>query len=253
MVNPIPADSGSLPVGLALVTAASVYRRQEALAAVLFDLDGTLIASDDLWDEAVAELADGYGERLPPDFAARSVGIATAEAIAIAYDFWGMRHERIRADLRWVSERVRILLLEKPPPWLPGARELVREVGAAGLRTGLVTSSERKHVEAALTDEDRARFDVIVCADDVTALKPDPEPYRHAASRLGLRASECAVVEDSAAGVASALAAGCQPVVVVSAAHAPADGAYPIDTGIAGVGVTLLRSLGAAGPAAARR
>lgn len=209
---------------------------------MLFDLDGTLVASDGVWDQAMVELAAAHGRRLPSTFFAQSVGLSVADAIAIAHEVLQLPAGHFDRDLRWVQDRARALLGAAPPPWFHGARELVRDVRAAGLLTGLVTSSGRAHVEAALTAADRSRFDVIVCGDEVTAPKPNPEPYLRAASLLGVAPAECAVVEDSVAGVASALAAGCRPVVVASAA-VPAGSGYPVVETIAQVDLAMLRSL----------
>ncbi|MFI5956975.1 HAD family hydrolase [Cryptosporangium sp. NPDC051539] len=209
-----------------------------ALRAVLFDMDGTLVASDDVWDQAMAELAATHGGQLPPEFFVRSVGLATAEAMLIAHEVLGLPDDHLDRNLAWLQERALTLLAEEPPPWFDGARELVRTVRAAGLLTGLVTSSGREHVEAAIAATDRGRFDVIVCGDDVVTPKPSPEPYLRAARLLGVDPGACAVVEDSAIGVASAVAAGCRVVVV-----APVTNACLNADGIGAVDLDLLRSL----------
>ncbi|SHM43612.1 HAD family hydrolase [Cryptosporangium aurantiacum] len=209
-----------------------------ALRAVLFDMDGTLVASDGVWDQAMTEMAAAHGGELPPDFFVRSVGLAVSEALLLAHELLGLSDEHLDRNLSWVLDRARMLLDEAPPLWFDGARELVRAVRTAGLHTGLVTSSGRTHVEAALVETDRSWFDVIVSGDDVVAPKPSPEPYLRAADALGVEPGECAVVEDSAIGVASALAAGCRVVVV-----APVTTACLTVGGIAAVDLDLLRSL----------
>src|SRR6185503_17658467 len=94
------------------------------------------------------------------------------------------------------------------------ARELLAEVRAAGIPTALVTSTGRSLVEVALGTLGRENFDVVVSADDVTAVKPDPTPYVTAADALGVDARHCVAIEDSPSGVASALAAGCTVLAV---------------------------------------
>jgi HAD superfamily hydrolase (TIGR01509 family) len=94
-------------------------------------------------------------------------------------------------------------------------------VAAAGLPYALVTSSERSFMNAVL-DRTGLRFDVTVCADDVSATKPDPEPYLLAAKLLGADPARCAALEDSPNGVASAEAAGCQVFAVPSLLPIPA-------------------------------
>lgn len=207
-------------------------------------MDGTLVASDGVWDQAMTELAAAYGGRLPADFFVRSVGLATVEAIASAHQALGLSGDHLDRDLRWLLDRVLGLLDEAPPPWFDGARDLVRAVRADGLLTGLVTSSGRQHVHAALAETDRRWFDIIVSGDDVRAPKPSPEPYLRAAEALGVDPAECAVIEDSAIGVASALAAGCRVVVVDPAAweSTSTSGCLTVG-GIAEIDLELLRSL----------
>jgi beta-phosphoglucomutase-like phosphatase (HAD superfamily) len=96
---------------------------------------------------------------------------------------------------------------------MPGAAELVAEVEAAGLPYALVTSSQRRFVDAVLS-RIGLRFPVVVSANDVTRGKPDPEPYLLAARRLGADPGRCVVLEDSITGVTAAEAAGCLVVAV---------------------------------------
>jgi len=100
-------------------------------------------------------------------------------------------------------------------PWRPGAAGALRTVRDAGLRTALVTSTERELTEAALDTIGRAFFDVTVCGNEVDGQnKPHPEPYRKAARLLGVHPSDCVAVEDSPTGAASAEAAGCVVLAV---------------------------------------
>jgi HAD superfamily hydrolase (TIGR01509 family) len=100
-------------------------------------------------------------------------------------------------------------------PIRPGARELLASVAAAGLPRALVTSSERRFMDTVLASTGM-RFDVLVCADDVSATKPDPEPYLLAAKLLDVNPARCFALEDSPNGVASAQAAGCRVIAVPS-------------------------------------
>src|SRR6185437_9531631 len=111
--------------------------------------------------------------------------------------------------------RVTELIRDRGVPLRPGARELLAEVAAAGLPHALVTSSERGFMDAVLA-RTGLRFDVRVCADDVSTTKPDPEPYLLAAKLLGADPASCVALEDSPNGVASAQAAGCRVIAVPS-------------------------------------
>jgi HAD superfamily hydrolase (TIGR01509 family) len=97
----------------------------------------------------------------------------------------------------------------------PGARELLAEVAAAGIAHALVTSSQRAFAAAVLASTG-LRFPVVVTGDDVTAHKPDPQPYLLAARLLGVDPGRCVALEDSPNGVASAAAAGCLVIAVPS-------------------------------------
>jgi HAD superfamily hydrolase (TIGR01509 family) len=99
-------------------------------------------------------------------------------------------------------------------PWLPGARELLERLMAAGVPMALVTNTRRQLTERALNSIGRQYFSVTVCGDEVARPKPAPDPYRRAAELLGFDPAQCLAIEDSVTGTAAAEAAGC-PVLVV--------------------------------------
>jgi len=121
-------------------------------------------------------------------------------------------HPRGRAPLVATAEE---FARDHGVPIRPGARELLAEVAAAGLPHALVTSSEREFMDAVLARTGLS-FDALVCADDVSVTKPDPEPYLLAAKLLGADPARCVALEDSPNGVASAEAAGCRVIAVPS-------------------------------------
>jgi HAD superfamily hydrolase (TIGR01509 family) len=180
--------------------------------AVLFDLDGTLLDSNPYWHEAWRALTEERAAHLPDGALDGLVGLATPIAVATV-------HRRLRwqgdvtADVAWLEANVGAALRRRTN-WLPGSLEVVGSVRAAGLATGLVTSSSQDLVDSVLLHGGRHLFDVVVTGDDVSERerKPDPAPYRLAARRLTLPTADCVAIEDSATGVASATAAGC-PVI----------------------------------------
>jgi HAD superfamily hydrolase (TIGR01509 family) len=191
----------------------------DPLPAVLFDMDGLLIDSEPLWLEAetavMARLGADWSERDQAALLGGSLdrtvryllGKATRPAPPELVGEWLMSDiiERVRRD---------------GVPVRPGARELLASVETAGLPSALVTSSERTFMEAVLASTGM-RFDVLVCAEDVTATKPDPEPYLLAAKLLGIAPGDCFTLEDSPNGVASAEAAGCRVFAVPSLVPIP--------------------------------
>jgi len=188
--------------------------------AVLFDMDGLLVDSEPLWLEAetavMARLGADWTERDQAQLLGGSLertvhyllGKATRPAPPDVVGEWLMSG---------ITERVR----RHGVPVRPGARELLAAVTQAGLPRALVTGSERGFMDAVLASTGM-RFDVLVCADDVTATKPDPEPYLLAAKLVGVPPAECFALEDSPNGVASAEAAGCRVIAVPSLVPIPA-------------------------------
>ena len=97
-------------------------------------------------------------------------------------------------------------------PWQPGAERVLADLRAAGVPMALVTSSYRILAEPFAAAA--GLFDVVVSGDEVTRAKPDPEPYVTAARLLGVDIADCVAVEDSRAGIASAVASGAHAVAI---------------------------------------
>lgn len=194
-------------------------------AAVLFDMDGTLVDSEKLWDVALQELAREYGGDLSADARRSIIGTAMAESMRILHDDLGQPERDPEISAAWINARI-LELFRGGLPWRPGAFELLHAVRAAGIPTALVTSSPRALVEIALDTLGRDTFDVVVAGDEVVAAKPHPEPYLTAARLLGVPIERCVAIEDSPTGVASALASGAAVLAV------PAEVPLPDRTGV---------------------
>ncbi|GIG28850.1 HAD family hydrolase [Cellulomonas marina] len=178
-------------------------------AAVLFDMDGTLIDSEPFWIAAETDLVTAHGGTwshadgmaLVGRPMRYSAGVLQARGVDLGV-------EEIVAEL---NARMAAAVAARTP-WQPGALELVRAVRAAGVPTALVTSSFRTLADpfAAAT----GLFDVVVAGDDVEHPKPDPEPYLRGADLLGVDVTACVALEDSPSGIASALASGARTLAV---------------------------------------
>jgi len=201
-----------------------------ALEAVLFDMDGTLVDSEKVWDVGLRELARRYGGELTPAARARMIGTSMAESMDILHTDIAQPWRDPVVSVDWLEARVADLFAEGLI-WRPGARELLAAVRAAGVPTALVTATRRHLVDVALTHLGAANFDAVVRGDEVDRTKPHPEPYRTAAGRLGVDPTACVAIEDSQTGVASALAAGCVVVAVpCEVAIAEQPGVVVVDT-----------------------
>ncbi|BCJ56436.1 haloacid dehalogenase [Actinoplanes sp. NBRC 14428] len=197
---------------------------------MLFDMDGTLVDSEKVWDVALHELAAHAGGTLSEPARLAMIGSSMATSMRILREDLGQPDRDEPADVEWLERRVEELFAEGLV-WRPGAMELLRAVRAAGLPAALVTSTGRRLVEVALETLGRENFDVVVCGDEVSAPKPDPAPYRRAAELLGVPVDECVAIEDSPTGMASAVASGAAVLAVPAELELPpTDGVHLRDT-----------------------
>lgn len=194
------------------------------LAGVLWDMDGTLLDSEKLWDIGVRELARELGREMTREIRHALIGASGADALRIMFTELGVdpHPEAVEAAGVFLEQRV-TELMTGPIPWRPGAVAALDMVRAAGLPCALVTNTKRSLTELALETLGRHRFDVSVCGDEVPRGKPDPAGYLRAAQLLGLDARDCVAVEDSVTGVAAATAAGCGVLVVPCEIPVPID------------------------------
>lgn len=186
-----------------------------ALAAVLFDMDGTLVDSEKVWQVALDELASELGGRLSRTARVSMIGTTTPEAIAILHLDLGVIGRSVSGDGEWLESRM-MTLVRDGLMFRPGAYELLTSARAEGVKTALVTATVRRIVEVMLDTIGRENFDVVVTHDDVANGKPHPEPYATAALALGVDPRDCVAIEDSVTGSTSALAAGCVVMAVPS-------------------------------------
>ena len=178
-------------------------------AAVLWDLDGTIVDTEPVWIAAEHELAAEHGTTWTDEDALQLVGNALIDS---------GEYIRTRLGLDLSAEQVVdylvtrvVAALQDDIPWRPGARELIAELGGRGVPQALVTMSYRAIATPVVA---HLPLQAVVTGDEVTHGKPHPEPYLRAAELLGVDAADCLAVEDSATGAASANAAGCTVVVV---------------------------------------
>jgi HAD superfamily hydrolase (TIGR01509 family) len=185
-------------------------------AAVLWDLDGTIVDTEPLWMAAEHDLAHQYGKVWTEEDGLALVGnslIASGEYI----------RRRLEIDLT-PAEIVDYLVarltvsLEQHIDWRPGARELIAALDAEGVPQALVTMS---YASIAAPIAAVLPFGAVVTGDAVSHPKPHPAPYLRAAELLGVEAAQCLAIEDSRTGATSANAAGCHVLVVPHFVNVP--------------------------------
>jgi HAD superfamily hydrolase (TIGR01509 family) len=187
--------------------------------AVLFDMDGTLVDSEKLWDISLADTAAWLGGELSAHTRELMVGSSMGRSVAMMHAELGVEADP-EASATYLTERT-AELFAGPLVWRPGARELLDAVTAAGIPLALVTATHRRLTNLALNTIGQHRFQAIVCGDEVAHSKPHPEPYLRAAQLLGVAPADCLVIEDSVTGTTAGEAAGCSVLGVPSEAPLP--------------------------------
>jgi HAD superfamily hydrolase (TIGR01509 family) len=220
-----------------------------ALAALLWDVDGTIAESERdghrvafnlafealgvpwRWDDAhygYLLRVTGGRERLLYDMAERADAPRSAA-----------EREALAANLHWKKNALYADLVRSGcVPLRPGVAALMNECVQRGVRLGIATTTSRANLEALLASTDalprQEQFSVIVCGEDVTRKKPHPEAFVHALALLALTADQAVAIEDSPGGVTAARAAGLATLVTPSSYFADAtfDGALAIGPGL---------------------
>ncbi len=181
-------------------------------AAVLWDMDGTLVDTEPYWMAAERDLVDEFGDTWTDEDARSIIGFDLHEAAEVLRARGGVRLEATE-----IVERLHmgvIARVRQEVPWRPGARRLLSELDKLDVPCALVTMSWRPLVDAIVEALAPLQFQAVVTGDEVTNGKPHPEPYLLAAAALGVEVDQCVAIEDSPTGVASASAAGCVVIAV---------------------------------------
>jgi HAD superfamily hydrolase (TIGR01509 family) len=183
--------------------------------AVVFDMDGLLLETEDLWDRAESELFRRHGDRWTFEDKLAVMGTSWEASAGYYAERLGQPLERGRALIAEMHGLMK-LELEREVRARPGALELLERVREMDdVRVALASNSSREIVDialrvAGLTDA----FEAIVTSDDVEHPKPAPDIYLLACERLGVAAQEAVALEDTAPGIAAAKAAGLFTIAV---------------------------------------
>lgn len=212
------------------------------LAAVFFDMDGLLVDTEPLWFETEVSVTRRLGGG-PWTSADQEALLGGSLERTVAYLLARASRPVPAATLAtWIMDDITDRVRASGAPVRPGARELLDSLHNDAIPVALVTSSQREFMDAVLSSTG-FRFSVTVCAQDVAATKPSPDPYLLAAKLMGVSPASCVVLEDSPNGVAAGEAAGCQVVAVPSFIPiSPAPGRMVVSS-LSDLTPELLRSL----------
>jgi beta-phosphoglucomutase family hydrolase len=183
--------------------------------AVIFDLDGTLIDSHESHIEAFKNVLSKYGIPVESDDVRPRFGKKGAEIIREIADEKGVEYlseEKIKAITDEKQEEYRRIAKIIP---LPGSVELIEKINSLGVPIAIATATSRENAELAVQKLAIGKFiKKIITGDDVKVAKPAPDIFLITARKLGHRAGDCIVFEDSLNGVKAAKAAGMKCVAV---------------------------------------
>jgi HAD superfamily hydrolase (TIGR01509 family) len=213
-------------------------------AAILWDMDGTLLDSEKLWDIPLYEAAERLGGTLSLPARQAMVGSNVPTTLDILFTDLGLvPSEADLADTAAYIDKRMAELMSGRLPFQPGAVEALDLVRSTGLPTALVTSTERALTELALDTLGRKYFDIVICGDEVNARnKPLPDPYLLAARALSVSPADSLAIEDSPTGAASATTAGCHVLVVPSEVPVPPAPRRTFRTSLTGLTLTDLEA-----------
>ena len=186
-------------------------------AAVLWDMDGTLVDTEPYWIESEFELVAAHGGTWSHEHALNLVGNDLQVSGRYIREHSGVDLEPSEI-IEELLDRV-VARVARKVPWRPGAVELLADLRSNGVRCALVTMSYRRFVAPILAVLPPDTFEVVITGDAVTQGKPHPEPYQKAAGVLGVDPAATVAIEDSNTGARSAEAAGCTVLVVQN--HVP--------------------------------
>jgi len=193
------------------------------IEAVIFDLDGVLLDSEQVWDEAREQLAKERGGRWHENAQRDMMGMSSPEWSRYMHDVIGLP-EPPEEISREVVERMMKLYREHLPV-VPGAREAVDRL-AARWPLGLASSSNRELIDLALELLGVEHlFKATVSSEEVAGGKPAPDVYLEAARRLGVEPTHAAAIEDSENGIRAAKAAGMRVIAIPNQHFPPAEDA----------------------------
>jgi HAD superfamily hydrolase (TIGR01509 family) len=192
-----------------------------SIEAIIFDLDGVIVASEQVWDRVRRRFVETHRGTWRKDSSRQMMGLSTRAWARYLTVELGVDLPEEEVAKQVIEEMKR--QYERNLPFVDGAVAAIRELSASW-PMAVASGSPKSLIEAVLVggaihDE----FQVLVSSDEVAAGKPAADVYLEAARRLDVSAERCVVVEDSLNGIRSAVAAGATVIAIPNSAYAPED------------------------------
>ncbi len=186
---------------------------KQMIRGAIFDMDGVLFDTERMYQETWREVALERGITLPEEYTCYVSG-ASKDGVYEAVRRFYHTDEPVKVTTE-VYERMRVKQ-QNPLPIKPGVKEMLTLLREQEIRTAVASSTFHEQVRYNLENNGLdSFFDTVICGDEVTKAKPDPEIFLKAAQKLSLLPEDCLVFEDSFNGIRAAHAAGCVSVMVI--------------------------------------
>ena len=187
------------------------------IEAVIFDMDGVIIDSEMLWQQAENEIFSSLGVCVTDELSEQTRSMTTSDVTKFWYDRFPWTNVALKEAERMVVSRV-IELIETEKCYISGVKPFIERLKTCGYKIGLATNSPSEVIPVVFGKLDIARlFDTVYSADFVKKGKPDPEIYYETAKKLNVEPANCIVIEDSYSGMLAAKAAGMTVVAFTNA------------------------------------
>lgn len=182
--------------------------------AIIFDMDGVIIDSEGLWQQAEYEIFSSLGVKLSDDLCETTATMTTSAVTQFWFDRYPWNSKSLKEVEHTVIERV-AQLIKKKGKAINGIQKFVTSVKNAGYKTGLATNSPSLLIPVVLEKLLLHRhFDAVSSAEHESEGKPDPAVYLSTAKKLGVNPKTCVAIEDSSSGLMAAKKAGMQTVAI---------------------------------------
>lgn len=191
----------------------NIKQQQLEIRGVVFDMDGLMFNTEDLYDEVTADVLARYGKTYSPEIKLQIMGTTARQAfdvmtrqLALPVDF-----PTFQTQIKEVFHHLLPDRIEK----MPGLDQLLDTLESRGIPKGVATSSDRQFARTAMGCFDlEPRFEFVITGDDVQQGKPHPEIYLASAKRLGIEPACMIALEDSFNGSTAAALAGAFTIAV---------------------------------------